>query len=252
MHPLYHIEEIAHENFVFSSKYLGNTSILDSKVGNCYGRIAHIIANTLDIKSETRKAFAHFVLCCQVKSKTALINIMRGQITEGFHDTRFAIEACAFLCRIHKHPDLADDWILAGDDDVQYGKYRRKFGGNGLWSADQKNIKVLYEFYDKASKFTHPSIYATGRKLKIIDLPENKTKFEFHIFELTPEKQSQLPLMFLWTIEAHIQIIITFLEMLGDLLKKDKDFQSCFSDLQQRFLFEKGQWKPVIDGVTLE
>jgi len=177
------IREAEEANYQVAKTHLGNSVLLVEDLLGLYKMLAEMVKESGVKPKDEIVTGAQFLLACRYQLTLGALASLRGHLTDSFSFARKAIEFCAFAARVKKHPHLAMVWLLAGDDDAAYERYREKFGPGKLFPEDHAVLGELGNRYDICSKRFHPSIYSVASHIKV-EPTSTELNMTFNYFEL--------------------------------------------------------------------
>ncbi len=184
-----------------------------------------------------------FFLVFQKQSVLALLDILRGHVTEAYANLRTMIEAALFAALVEKEPKRFMTWLDAGDlgDRAAYETFKREFSTGNAKKLGNHRVAKLLKKYDILSKHTHTSIYHLSRSLRIART-EGSEEFRFRVFEFDPNDPTELRRNWLYAIEANIEIFDLYTSWLPQT-STSRDWDEAFDDLKREFVIAESIWQ---------
>jgi hypothetical protein len=235
-------------NYEVSKSGLGDSLSLVQDVVDLYQLFVSLIEQSKIPPKDEVVAPAYFLSGCRYQLVVGVLALLRGHVSDSFHFSRKAIELSAFAARVKKHPHLAMVWLQAWHNPGAYEKYREKFSPGKLFPDDHVLLGKLYDRYDFASKFVHPSFYSMARHVKVINESAG-FHLDFDYFELHDTDPAEPAGTFLWIIDTHFGIVRVFEEVLGSILNANRDlWESRRDSVDAKILMHKNKWRSTLLG----
>lgn len=240
------VRESEEANYQTARRLLGDSVSLVEDLINLYKFLSGMVKESRVEGRDEILAGLQFLLACRYQLVLGTLALLRGHLSDSYMYTRKAIEFCAFAARVKKHPHLAMVWLEAAKDDASYEKYRKKFSPGKLFPEDHKVLEKLWERYDFASKFSHPSPHSIARH---VETKETTAGFNirFNYIEFKDNDLSEPVRTFLWTVDTHFGVLRVFEEVFADVIDYDrKKWEIQQNALGGKLAFHKGKWKSIV------
>lgn len=236
-------------NFVASSQRLGSTMGLTQGFVDAYEAFAESLRLTKD-PPEHIQVLSFLFLGSRYQFQKALLECLRTHLTDSVQITRRAIELAAFAARIAQHPELAEKWRVAVEDEAKYKEFVSKFSGKALFPVNDAVLKELGSRYDYASKMFHASVASVASRARM-EFEEPVLNFYFNVYEVDNDDLSEPAQTLLWILNTHLLMLGSFGKSFKGQLGRhskawDKRLQALEASLKHEFL----RWKPIIEQST--
>lgn len=231
-------------NYEVSLQRLGDTASLAEDFAEAYGALSRLMRETKDPKHHVYVISILF-LAARYQLERAMLDVLRGRLTDGVQATRRAAELAAFAAKIGRHPHLADVWLEASKDDGAYQRYREKFSKD-LFPANDELLKRLGSRYDQGSRQFHGSTFSVGGRASVTASAEG-VEFEFKTFEIDDDEPAEPASVFLWILDTHFGILAVFVRVLEEQLgAKLTAWEIRKNALDAKFGAHREKWRPII------
>lgn len=233
-------------NYLASAQRLGETLSLADAFHNTYLHLNDLLRQTKDPPNEIQVA-SIFLLAAEYELGQALLDSMRGRLTDAGQHNRRAVELAAFAARVKQAPDLAKVWIEASQDEGSYDEYVRLFRGKKIFPDDDELLKQLGERFSHTSKQFHASVYSVANRTKIEVIDDERLEFSFEHFEISEEDPTEPARTFLFTLDTHLKILAVFRRIFAKQLgPRLAEFDREAQALADAFVKERERWRPVV------
>ena len=183
---------------------------------------------------------AHLMMICRRQLTVGILTLMRGYRVDALAHLRKAVELCAFTVKMAKHPHMSRTWLVAGNSDAAWDKFRDKF--TKLWPDDDPQVKSLEYTFDEASKAMHSSVYSVAHylseKRRVDGFPD------IGVFDLTSD--ATFYAYFIRFIDCHLTILALFQRTLKKYTGDTGASLLRLEGAKVAFSVKHREWMPVV------
>jgi hypothetical protein len=217
--------------------------LLNDLVDSYLALTAHHEANmSPDIPSSSMDILLrHSCMIARQELIGGTLALLRGRLSESMYDMRRATEYALFTAWSLEHPEFADVWLLASQDEQRYKAYVDKFKIHSMLSHKKWNnlkhlLKAFHRLkddYDVACRGVHATVYGAGQFF----LDPDGVKFASSDGYGKDLEDEELVVIFLWILRAHLNVL-DLLERLtihhGAVTQEDwrEQFQKVYSAIE--------------------
>jgi hypothetical protein len=166
---------------------------------------------------------SQFLTDCRLSLLLGASDVLRGNLTASYTQTRRAIEICAFSSYIQREPSRFETWVHADESEENYWKYRRAFSSKEIFRRDDPALVELEARYTRCSRMSHPTVQSIRRKIRRVEEGERAGQFAFVYHELSNDNIREPRETLFWILETHLHIIGVFERLLNGVLEPKRE-----------------------------
>ena len=165
-----------------------------------------------DLEKRVVKTQMQMLAFCCRQMIVGTLALMRCYKGECLLSLRRAIESGVFAFHISQHPEKADIWLQAGQNDKDYKTYRKAFKNELCFCADPNHpdyILAVFELkaiYDACSKLMHSSVLGLSEHF----INHEATRFRMIFPDTLLSDSEALCSVFISHLVVHLRILQLF------------------------------------------